>query len=151
MAKGINKVHLSGNLGNDPEVRYTNGEKPMAIANFSIATSYGSGEKEKTEWHRLVAFGKAAEIIGEYAKKGSKMAIVGRLQTRKWEKDSVERYTTEVVVEEFDFSSPRNAEGGNGGNGGHGGGNGGGNGDAGGQHYSGSASPDDQWDDEIPF
>jgi single-strand DNA-binding protein len=104
MAGGINKVILVGNLGQDPEIRYTADGRP--IANFSLATSEtwkdkNSGEKrEKTEWHRVVVFGKLAEICGEYLSKGRQVYIEGRLQTRKWQgQDGQDRYTTEVVVD----------------------------------------------------
>lgn len=106
MAGGINKVILVGNLGQDPEIRYTADGRP--IANFSIATSEtwkdkNSGEKrEKTEWHRVVVFGKLAEICGEYLSKGRQVYIEGKLQTRKWQgQDGQDRYTTEVVVDGF--------------------------------------------------
>jgi single-strand DNA-binding protein len=106
MAGGINKVILVGNLGQDPEIRYTADGRP--IANFSIATSESwkdknSGEKrEKTEWHRVVVFGKLAEICGEYLSKGRQVYIEGKLQTRKWQgQDGQDRYTTEVVVDSF--------------------------------------------------
>lgn len=103
MAGSLNKVELIGNLGQDPEVRYMpNGG---AVANLTIATSETwkdkqTGEKkEKTEWHRVVIFGKLAEIAGEYLRKGSKVFIEGKLQTRKWsDQQGVERYTTEIVV-----------------------------------------------------
>ncbi|WP_343152682.1 single-stranded DNA-binding protein [Buchnera aphidicola] len=102
-SRGINKVILIGNLGQDPEVRYMpNG---TAVSNITLATSdvwkdKNTGEnKEKTEWHRVVLFGKLAEIAGEYLRKGSQIYIEGSLQTRKWQdKNSIERYTTEVVV-----------------------------------------------------
>lgn len=102
-SRGINKVILVGNLGQDPEVRYLpNGG---AVTNISIATSETwkdkqTGEqKDKTEWHRVVIFGKLAEIAGEYLKKGSQVYIEGQLQTRKWQDQSgQDRYTTEVVV-----------------------------------------------------
>ena len=104
MAGGINKVILVGNLGQDPEIRYTADGRP--IANFSIATSEtwndkSSGERrEKTEWHRVVVFGKLAEICGEYLSKGRQVYIEGKLQTRKWQgKDGQDRWTTEVVVD----------------------------------------------------
>ncbi len=104
MAGGINKVILVGNLGRDPEIRYTADGRP--IANFSIATSEswtdkGSGERrEKTEWHRVVVFGKLAEICGQYLSKGRQVYIEGKLQTRKWQgQDGQDRYTTEVVVD----------------------------------------------------
>lgn len=103
---GINKVILIGNLGRDPEVRYTPDGKP--VANVTIATSEtwkdkNSGErKERTEWHRVVFFGGVAGIVGEYLKKGSKIYIEGKLQTRKWQDNSgQDRYTTEVVVDGF--------------------------------------------------
>lgn len=102
--RGINKVILIGHLGQDPEIRYMpNGN---AVANITLATSETwrdkqSGEqKERTEWHRVVFFGKLAEIVGEYQRKGSQIYIEGRLQTRKWQgQDGQDRYTTEVVVD----------------------------------------------------
>ena len=104
--RGINKVIIVGNLGNDPEIRYLpNGG---AVANITVATSESwrdkaSGEqKEKTEWHRIVIFGKLAEVAGEYLRKGSQVYIEGQLQTRKWQDQSgQDRYTTEVVVQGF--------------------------------------------------
>lgn len=100
--KGVNKVILVGNLGNDPEVKYMpNGS---AVANLSIATSESWKDQqgqlqERTEWHRLVAYRKTAEIIGEYCRKGSQIYVEGKLQTRKWQDQSGnDRYTTEVVV-----------------------------------------------------
>ena len=104
MAGGINKVILVGNLGQDPEIRYT--ADGRAIANFSIATSEtwkdkNTGErKEKTEWHRVVVFGKLAEICGEYLAKGKQVYIEGKLQTRSWEQDGVTKYSTEVVIDQ---------------------------------------------------
>ena len=101
----INKVILVGNLGKDPEIRYT--PSGMAVANFSIATTdkwkdKQSGEmKERTEWHRIVAWGRLGEICGEYLSKGRQVYIEGRLQTNQWEKDGVTRYTTEVVAAEM--------------------------------------------------
>ncbi|WP_026957824.1 single-stranded DNA-binding protein [Aliagarivorans taiwanensis] len=105
-SRGINKVILVGNLGQDPEVRFMpNGG---AVANITIATSESwrdkqSGEqKERTEWHRVVLFGKLAEVAGEYLKKGSQVYIEGQLQTRKWQDQSgQDRYTTEVVVQGY--------------------------------------------------
>ncbi|WP_272654087.1 MULTISPECIES: single-stranded DNA-binding protein [unclassified Providencia] len=102
-SRGVNKVILVGNVGQDPEVRYMpNGG---AVANLTLATSETwrdkqTGEsKEKTEWHRVVLFGKLAEITGEFVKKGSQIYIEGALQTRKWtDQAGVEKYTTEVVV-----------------------------------------------------
>jgi single-strand DNA-binding protein len=106
MAKrGINKVIILGNLGSEPEIRYTPAGK--AVCNFTVATSEQwkdkqSGEKkEATEWHRAVAYDRLAEIIGEYAKKGSKVYVDGKLKTRMWEKDGHKNYTTEIIVEEF--------------------------------------------------
>lgn len=105
--RGVNKVIVMGNLGQDPEVRYMpNGG---AVANLSIATSEtwrdkNTGEqKEKTEWHRVVLFGKVAEVAGEYLRKGSQVYIEGKLQTRKWtNQQGQEQYTTEIVVQGFD-------------------------------------------------
>ena len=105
MGKGINKVILIGNLGQDPEVKYMpNGN---AVANITIATSENwkdknTGEQvEKTEWHRVVFFRRLAEIVGEYLKKGSKVYIEGKLQTRKWEKDGQTHYSTEIIAHEM--------------------------------------------------
>ena len=101
--RGINRVILVGHLGQDPEVRYMpNGN---AVANFSVATSESwkdkqTGEtRDRTEWHRVVVFGKLAEIAGEYIKKGTQVYLEGQLQTRKWQDQSgQDRYTTEVVI-----------------------------------------------------
>lgn len=102
-SKGINKVILVGNLGQDPE--YRESQSGMGMANISIATSdswkdKNTGEiKEKTEWHRVVLFGKLAEVANEYLKKGSQVYIEGKLQTRKWQdQQGQDRYSTEVVV-----------------------------------------------------
>ncbi|AEW44819.1 single-strand DNA-binding protein [Serratia symbiotica str. 'Cinara cedri'] len=102
-SRGVNKVILVGNLGQDPEVRYMpNGG---AVANITLATSESwrdkiTGEqKEKTEWHRVVLFGKVAEVAGEYLRKGAQVYIEGSLQTRKWtDQSGTEKYTTEVIV-----------------------------------------------------
>jgi len=112
MARGVNKVILVGNLGQDPEVRYSpNGG---AIANISVATSESwkdknTGEQvDKTEWHRVVFFRRLAEIAGEYLKKGSKVYIEGKLQTRKWQdKNGQDRYTTEIVANEMQMLDSR--------------------------------------------
>ncbi len=116
MARGINKVILVGNLGNDPDVRYTAGG--AAVANVSIATTEAwkdreSGDmQEKTEWHRVVFFGKLAEIVAEYVKKGSQIYVEGRLQTRKWQdKEGTERYTTEIVANEMQMLGGRSSGG----------------------------------------
>jgi single-strand DNA-binding protein len=113
----VNKVILVGNLGRDPEVRYMpNGE---AVCNFSIATTENwkdkSGVKqEKTEWHNIVMYRRLAEIAGEYLKKGRPVYIEGRLQTRKWEKDGVTRYSTEIIGDQMQMlgSKNDNADGG---------------------------------------
>lgn len=107
----VNKVILVGNLGRDPEVRYM--PSGDAMANLSLATTDTwkdkSGEKqEKTEWHRVVMFGKQAEIAGEYLKKGSQVYIEGRLQTRKWtDKEGQDRYTTEIVADRMQMLGSR--------------------------------------------
>lgn len=115
----LNKVMLIGNLGRDLEVRYMpNGD---AVANVALATAESwkdkNGDKqEKTEWHRVIFFGRQAEIAGEYLKKGSQIYIEGRLQTRKWnDKDGNERYTTEIVADRMQMLGSRsgNANGGN--------------------------------------
>ena len=112
MARGINKVILIGNLGNDPEVRYTaNGS---AVANISLATAESwkdkaTGEQqERTEWHRVVFFSQLAEIVGEYLRKGSQVYVEGRLQTRKWtDKEGNDRYSTEIVANEMQMLGGR--------------------------------------------
>lgn len=103
MARGVNKVIIVGTLGNDPEVKYS--ASGSAIANLSIATSERwkdkqTGEKkEQTEWHRVVIFGKPAEVAGEYLRKGSQVYIEGQLRTRKWtDSNGVDKYTTEIVI-----------------------------------------------------
>lgn len=117
MARGINKVILVGNLGNDPDVRYTAGG--AAVSNISIATTESwkdkeSGElQEKTEWHKVVFFGRLAEIVAEYLKKGSQVYVEGRLQTRKWQdKEGNDRYTTEIVANEMQMLGSRSSGGG---------------------------------------
>ena len=112
----VNKVIIVGNLGRDPEIRYTpNGS---AVCNVTIATSRvrknkDSGDKtEDTEWHRIVFFDKLAEIAGEYLKKGRSVYVEGRLQTRKWtDKDGVEKYTTEIVASEMQMLGSREGMG----------------------------------------
>ena len=114
MARGVNKVILIGNLGRDPEIRYMpNGQ---AVANVTIATSESwkdknTGEQqEKTEWHRVVFFRRLAEIAGEYLKKGSKVYIEGKLQTRKWQDNQgQDRYTTEILANEMQMLDSRGA------------------------------------------
>lgn len=106
MARGINKVTIVGNLGQDPEVRYTT--SGAAVTNISVATSEQWKDKNtgedvvKTEWHRIVFFGRLAEIAGEYLKRGSQVYIEGKLQTRKWQdQNNQDRYTTEIVANEM--------------------------------------------------
>ena len=114
MARGINKVILVGNCGQDPETRYTTGG--AAITNISIATSESWTDKEtnqkqeRTEWHRVVFFNRLAEIAGEYLKKGAKVYIEGQLRTRKWaDQQGVERYTTEIVASEMQMLDSQNS------------------------------------------
>ena len=117
----VNKVILIGNLGRDPETRYTTGGD--AVTNLRIATTDTwkdkAGEKqEKTEWHTVVLFGRLAEIAGEYLKKGRPVYIEGRLQTRKWtDKEGVEKYTTEIVADSMQLLGGREGGGGGGGGG----------------------------------
>ncbi|MFO7838772.1 MAG: single-stranded DNA-binding protein, partial [Desulfosalsimonadaceae bacterium] len=113
MAKGLNKAILIGRLGKDPEIRYT--QDGRAVANFTIATNEewkdkNTGEKrERTEWHRIVAFGKLGEICGEYLSKGRLVYVEGRLQTRSWEQDGVTKYTTEIVAGDMQMLEAKNA------------------------------------------
>jgi len=108
---GLNKVLLIGNLGRDPELRYTPDGTP--VCNFSIATSdkwtdKATGERrERTEWHRIVAWRKLAEICGEYLAKGRQVYIEGKLQTRAWEKEGITRYTTEIIAADVQFLGKR--------------------------------------------
>jgi len=113
MARGVNKVILIGNLGADPEVRYT--QNGNAVANISLATTTVWRDKqsnelqERTEWHRIVFFNRLAEIVGEYLKKGSKVYIEGSLRTRKWQdKTGSDRYTTEIIANEMHILDTRN-------------------------------------------
>ena len=111
----LNKAMIIGNLGRDPEIRYTQDGK--AIASFSIATTdrwrdKATGEnREKTEWHRVVAFDRLGEICGEYLSKGKQVYIEGRLQTRSWEKDGVTRYTTEIIATGMQMLGSKSAAG----------------------------------------
>ena len=104
-SKGVNKAVILGNVGDDPSIRYMPNGK--AVANFTVATSESwkdqQGQKqERTEWHRCTAYDKLAEIIGEYVKKGSKLYLEGKLQTRKWQdQQGQDRYTTEIIVSEM--------------------------------------------------
>ena len=107
----LNKATLIGNLGRDPEVSYTQGG--LAVAKFSIATTEtwkdkATGDrKDKTEWHRIVAFGRLAEICGEYLSKGKQVYIEGRLQTSSWEKDGITRYSTDIIASEMKMLGPK--------------------------------------------
>ena len=153
MARGVNKVILIGTLGNDPEVKYTADGKP--VANMSVATNESwvdksTGEKkEKAEWHRIVAFGKLAEIIGEYLRKGSQVYLEGKLETNKWQdKEGNDRYTTQIIINQMNMlgGAGDNQSGG-----------------AGDNQSGGNVNPDkkptskpnnnsfDDFDDEIPF
>ena len=176
---GVNKVIIVGNLGNDPEVRYA--QSGSAIANISVATSDSwkdktTGEKqERTEWHRIVMFNRLGEIAGEYLKKGSKVYIEGKLQTRKWQDQSgQDRYSTEIVADQMQMLDSRGGGmGGGQGGGGYGGGQqnqgggyGGGQQNQGGQQQGGGQqqqgggqqqqspqqpAPATDFDDDIPF
>ena len=114
----VNKAILIGNLGGDPEVRYT--QSGTAVANFSVATKEKWKDKdgqlqEQTEWHKIVAFARLGEICGEYLSKGSKVYIEGRIQTRQWEdKDGNKRYTTEIVAREMKMLDSRGQQSGGG-------------------------------------
>jgi single-strand DNA-binding protein len=119
MARGVNKVILVGNLGRDPEMKYT--ASGAAIANVTIATSESWSDKqtgerqEKTEWHRVVFFRRLAEVVGEYLRKGSQVYIEGKLQTRKWQdQNGQDRYTTEIVANEMQMLGSRGGEAGGG-------------------------------------
>jgi single-strand DNA-binding protein len=146
MARGVNKVILIGNLGRDPEVRYT--PAGVAIANITLATSETWKDKqtgenqERTEWHRVVLFSRLGEIAGEYLRKGSKVYIEGRLQTRKWQDKNTgqDRYTTEIVADSLQMLD---SKGGNN------------QGDIPSQDKAGmeaaTGAPTDAFDDDIPF
>ncbi|WP_141621205.1 single-stranded DNA-binding protein [Myxococcus sp. AB036A] len=165
MAGGVNKVILIGNLGADPEVRFTPGGQ--AVANFRIATSESwvdkNGQKqERTEWHRIVVWGKLAELCGEYLKKGRQCYVEGRLQTREWtDKENRKNYTTEVVANAVTFLGGGGRDAGDGmGGGGGGGGRRQFSQPRGGDHNDyGQPPPDDMGggpgggngDDDIPF
>jgi len=157
MARGINKVILVGNLGKDPEIKYT--ASGGAIANITVATADSwndkqTGEKvEKTEWHRVVAFQRLAEIMGEYLKKGSQVYIEGKLQTRKWQDQSgQDRYTTEIVANDMQMLGSRGGEGGGGEGGGRAAGGGGFRKNPAPQQPQAQQDSDNDFaDDDIPF
>jgi single-strand DNA-binding protein len=115
MSRGINKVILIGNLGQDPETRYT--PQGAAISNISVATDESYKDKQtgqvvpKTEWHRVVMFNKLGEIAAEYLKKGSKVYIEGRLQTRKWQDQSgADRYSTEIIANQMQMLDSKDSQ-----------------------------------------
>ncbi|MGB0750626.1 MAG: single-stranded DNA-binding protein [Gammaproteobacteria bacterium] len=169
MARGINKVILVGNLGADPETRYT--PSNTAVTNLRLATSESwrdrnSGEtQERTEWHRVVMFNRLAEIAAEYLRKGSKVYVEGKLQTRKWQdQNGQDRWSTEIVANEMQMLDSRGGGGGGGGFGGNeppmddwggppsgGSGSGGGGGRSGGGSRGPVDAPPGDFDDDIPF
>jgi len=159
MARGVNKVILVGNLGKDPDMKYT--ASGAAIANITVATSESWTDKQtnekvdKTEWHRVVFFRRLAEIVGEYLRKGSQVYIEGKLQTRKWQdQNGQDRYTTEIVANEMQMLGGRAGDGGGRPQGGGGGGGGGFRRDnnAPAQNTPAQTSPDNSFDDDdIPF
>ncbi len=158
MARGINKVIIVGNLGQDPETRYM--PSGAAVTNFTVATNESwkdkqTGEqKERTEWHRVAMFNRLAEIAAEYLRKGSQVYIEGKLRTRKWQgQDGQDRYTTEVIADEMQMLGGRGGGGGGSFGGGSGGGSFGGSG-SGQKGGGGNAPPQpgpDDFDDDIPF
>jgi single-strand DNA-binding protein len=176
MARGINKVILVGNLGNDPETKYTQGG--MAVTKVSLATTSvrkdrDGNTQERTEWHRVTFFGKLGEIAGEYLRKGSQVYVEGSIRYDKYtDKEGIERYTTDIIADEMQMLGGRGdgggggggdrpmrsqrSEGGGGGYGGgqRGGGGGGYGGGGGGQRQAPANNPppmDDFSDDDIPF
>ncbi len=148
---GVNKAILVGNLGRDPELRQTpNGQ---SVVNFTLATSENwtdkSGERqERTEWHRIVVWGRTAEMCHQYLSKGRTVYIEGRIQTREWEdKDGNKRYTTEINAQTVQFIGPRQDGGGGGGGGSYSGGGG----YSGGRGGGADMDPGPPVDDDIPF
>lgn len=150
MARGVNKAIIIGNLGKDPEVRYS--PSGAAVANVNIATTESwkdknSGEQqEKTDWHRVVFFGKLAEIVGQYLKKGSQVYVEGRMETKKWQdKEGNDRYTHQIVARDMQMLGGRSGGGSQ-------------NQDTGYDHASenqdsGNSAPagNEDFDDDIPF
>lgn len=167
MAKGVNKVILLGNVGKDPEMRATQGG--TVVANFTLATADRQKDQtgnwvDKTEWHNLIAFGRTAEIVRDYVKKGSQLYIEGKIQTRSWDdkESGQKKYRTEIIVNDMSLLGGR--AGGEGGGGGQysGGRSSGGYSQAGGGNYGNTASFDQRapqndfanegiTDDDIPF
>jgi single-strand DNA-binding protein len=154
----VNKVILVGNLGKDPEVSYTAGG--MAVAKFSVATTdewkdkSTSENKERTEWHRITAFGRLAEICGEYLAKGRQVYIEGRIQTSSYEKDGVTRYSTDIIASDMKMLGTRGAVEGGGGSRAQAGGSTGGSRPQGGayaQGESGAPSGSEAREEDIPF
>jgi len=144
MARGINKVIVVGNLGADPDTRFM--PSGNAVTNISVATSESwndkeTGEKqEKTEWHRVVFFGRLAEIASDYLKKGSQVYVEGKLQTRKWEdKEGNERWTTEIVANQMQMLGERMSQGTSN------------QGNVTKQNTSSNEFVDEEFDDDIPF
>ena len=159
MARGVNKVILVGNLGNDPETRYM--PSGDAVTNISVATTESwkdkqTGEqKEKTEWHRVVMFRRLGEIAAEYLRKGSQVYIEGKLRTNKWkDRDGNDRYTTEIIADEMQMLGGRGGAGGgdySSGGGSNAPSGGGSRGQSGGGQDSPPPPPADDFDDDIPF
>ena len=161
MARGINKVILVGNLGQDPETRYM--PSGGAVTNITVATNESwkdkqTGEqKDRTEWHKVAMFNRLAEVAAEYLRKGSQVYIEGKIRTRKWQdKEGKDRYTTEVIADEMQMLGGRGGSGGGGnyGSGGAGGGGTGGGSGGGSKAPSGGGQtppPADDFDDDIPF
>jgi single-strand DNA-binding protein len=158
MAKSVNKVILVGNLGKDPEVKYT--PSGTAVAKFSLATNEGYKDKagqwqERTEWHNIVAWQRLAEIVGEYVKKGSKVYIEGRLQTSSWDDKETgqKKYKTEIVANDLVLLSGRGEGDGEGGSRGYsrGASAGGGNYDQSHSHQEEPAHATGIQDEDIPF
>lgn len=103
----MNKVILIGNFGKDVEIREAGEHK---VANTTLATTSGYGDSKKTQWHNLVFWDKQAELVSQYCKKGSKVAVVGEIQYRKYEKDGVEKYATDIIVREVELLTPKSEE-----------------------------------------
>lgn len=153
MARGINKVIIVGNLGQDPETRYM--PSGSAVTNFTVATNESwkdkqTGEqKERTEWHRVAMFNRLAEIAAEYLRKGSQVYVEGKLRTRKWQdRDGNDRYTTEIIADEMQMLGGRGGSGGGFSSDGGSGGSGRSGGSGGNQP---PPPPADDFDDDIPF
>ncbi len=160
MARGVNKAILIGNLGKDPEIRYT--QSGTAVGNFSLATTERRKQGEEwvdhTEWHNIVVFGRQADLCNQYLQKGSSVYIEGRIQTRKWQdKEGNNRYSTEIVVNDIQFlGRTKGQEGGGGGfegprGGGRGGSKGGGSGDGGPDDFPGPENSGFDPNDDVPF